>query len=56
MASVFKTISVAPFSPALGAEIDGVNIARGVGDKQLSEIKQAFSDYGVIFFRDQHIT
>ncbi len=52
----FETITATPLSPVLGAEIGGVNIATGVDDKQLTEIKQAFSDYGVIFFRDQDIT
>lgn len=52
----FQAITVTPISPALGAEIGGVDIAAGVTDKQLKEIKQAFSDYAVIFFRDQDIT
>lgn len=56
MSSDFQTISVTPVSPALGAEISGVDIAAGVDDKQLAEIKRAFSDYAVIFFRDQDIT
>lgn len=56
MMTNFETISVTPVSPALGAEIGGVDIAAGVDDKQLAEIKQAFADFGVIFLRDQHIT
>ena len=56
MSHKFKTITATPISPTLGAEINGVNIAGGVTDKQLAEIKQAFSDYAVIFFRDQDIT
>lgn len=51
-----STITVTPASPAVGAEIGGVNIAQGVSDAQFAEIRQAFIDYGVIFFRDQHIT
>lgn len=56
MTTQFETISVTPASPALGAEISGVDIAAGVDEKQLAEIKQAFADYAVIFFRDQDIT
>lgn len=52
----FKTIRAKPLSPALGAEIDGVNIAAGIGDEQFAELLQAFVDYGVIFLRDQDIT
>lgn len=56
MNTAWKTITVAPVSPALGAEIGGVDIARGVSEQQITELKQAYSDYGVIFFRDQVIT
>jgi len=52
----FECISVQPVSPSLGAEVGNVDIASGVDDLQLAEIKQAFTDYGVIFFRDQNIT
>ena len=50
MVNAFKTIMVTPASPAIGAEITGVDIAAGVDDRQLGEIRQAFSDYAVIFF------
>ena len=50
------TITVTPASPAVGAEIGNVDIAAGVSDEQFAEIRQAFVDYGVIFFRDQHLT
>lgn len=56
MALKFKTIEVAPISPALGAEISGVDIAAGISDAQFAEIRQAFIDYSVIFFRNQDIT
>lgn len=56
MTNKFETITVTPLSPALGAEVGGVDINAGIDDKQLAEIKQAFSDYSVIFFRDQDIT
>ena len=56
MIDKFETITVTPVSPALGVEIGGVDIAAGVDDKQLDEIKQAFSDHAVIFFRDQDLS
>ena len=51
-----STITITPASPAVGAEIGNVDIAAGVSDEQFAEIRQAFVDYGVIFFRDQHLT
>jgi len=56
MKSEFKTIKAAAVSREVGAEVSGVDIASGVSDEQLSELKQAFSDYGVIFLRDQEIS
>lgn len=56
MGSEFQSISVTPLSSALGAEIGGIDIAAGIDETQLKEIKQAFVDYSVVFFRDQEIT
>ena len=56
MNSDWKTISVTPLSAALGGEITGVDIAAGVSDEQFSEIRRAFSEYSVIFLRNQEIT
>ncbi|MDH3386648.1 MAG: TauD/TfdA family dioxygenase [Gammaproteobacteria bacterium] len=56
MNASYSTIQVSPLSPALGAEIDGIDIAAGVGDDQFAELRQAFVDYSVIFLRDQDIT
>ena len=56
MSSKYKSITVTPLSPALGGEISGVDIAAGISDEQLAEMRQAFIDYGVIFLRDQDIT
>ena len=52
----YKTLQATPLSPALGAEITGVDIAGGIGDAQFDELRQAFADYAVIFLRDQDIT
>ena len=51
----FNTIEVTPASHAIGAEISGVDIAAGVSPEQFAEIRKAFADHGVIFFRDQDI-
>lgn len=49
-------ITVTPLSPAVGAEIGNVDIAAGVSDEDFAQIRQAYSDHGVIFFRDQDLT
>ena len=56
MATETRTIRINPISPALGAEIDGVDIAAGVPPQQFAELRQAFVDHGVIFLREQDIT
>ena len=56
MGTEYKTIKVIPISREVGAEIQGADIATGINDEQFSEIRRAFSDYGVIFFRDQDIS
>jgi taurine dioxygenase len=52
----YKTIQALPLTPALGAEIHGIDIAAGIDDEQFAELRQAFVDFGVIFLRDQDIT
>ena len=49
-------ITVTPTSPSCGALIEGVDLAADVSDEDFAAIRQAFSDHGVIFFRDQDIT
>jgi len=49
------SIEVAPISGALGAEIQGVDIAQDLPDSAIADIRQALLDHGVIFFRDQHL-
>ena len=52
----YRTIDVHPIAGALGAEIEGVDIARPLEDEVVSEIRQAFLDHLVIFFRNQELT
>jgi len=48
-------IEVEPIAGALGAEIAGVDLA-SVGDEQFAEIRRAFLENQVVFFRDQEIS
>lgn len=52
----YRSIDVQPVSGALGAEIHGVDIAQGLSDEEFAEVRQAYYEFGVIFFRDQDLT
>jgi taurine dioxygenase len=47
---------VTPLSPALGAEVDGIDLRQDVTPEQLAEIRQAIADNLVLIFRNQEIT
>ncbi|MDH3241700.1 MAG: TauD/TfdA family dioxygenase [Alphaproteobacteria bacterium] len=51
-----QTITVHPLSAHTGAEITGVDLARPLSDQTYLEIREAFNQWGAIFFRDQDIT
>ena len=53
MSAGFRTIDVAPIAGALGAEIRGVDLATGVSDATLAEIRRAWLEHLVVFFHDQ---
>jgi taurine dioxygenase len=50
------TIDIVPTGAVLGAEIRGVNLASPLDEATFTAIERAYNQYGVIFFRDQHIT
>jgi taurine dioxygenase len=50
------SIDIIPLSPALGAEISGVNLSRDLTGEQRTAIEQALLDHQVLFFRNQAIT
>jgi taurine dioxygenase len=49
-------IEARPTSGAVGAEILGIDLSRGLDDSDIEELRAAFNEYGVIFFRNQTIT
>ena len=51
----FRTITVTPIAGALGAEISGVDLADDLPDDVLAEIRAAWLQHLVVFFRDQPI-
>src|SRR5262245_34667551 len=52
----YQTIAVRKLTPAIGAEISGVDLARPLGNQAFQEIHDALMDNLVIFFRDQELT
>jgi taurine dioxygenase len=51
----YRTIEVAPLAGALGAEITGIDLGRVLPDETVHEIRQAWLDHLVVFFRDQDL-
>ena len=51
----YRTIEVSPYSPHVGAEIGGIDLTRPLPAEQLAELRRAFTDRLVLFFRDQQI-
>src|SRR5216683_5664967 len=55
-AMTYDHIRVEPLSTVLGAEIGGIDLAMPPAEPVLAEIRHAFGEYGVVFFRDQQLT
>jgi len=51
----FTRFQARPMTPAIGAEIEGVDLAN-MTDDLIADLRQALLTYQVIFFRDQNIT
>ncbi len=49
-------MEVQPLSPNVGAEISGVDLSKPLSDNEFGAIRQAFVDWGVVFFRDQTLS
>ena len=52
----YHHVRVTPLSTAVGAEISGVDLTAALPELALAEIRHAFGEHGVIFFRDQQLT
>jgi taurine dioxygenase len=51
----YQRLVVKPISGALGAEVEGVDLGQ-LDELAFTEIKRAFADHLVLFFRDQRLT
>ncbi len=52
----FEHITVTPKGVTLGAEISGVRLGGDLPDEVIAEIRRAWLDYKVVYFRNQPIT
>lgn len=52
----YRSISVAPCSPHVGAEIGNIDLTRPLTDLEIAELRRAFTEHLVVFFRDQKIS
>jgi taurine dioxygenase len=51
--STYRVITVSPIAGALGAEIAGVDLATELSAETVAEIRRAWLEHLVVFFRDQ---
>jgi len=52
----YRAITVTRCSPHIGAEVGNIDLTRPLNDLEQSELKRAFTENLVLFFRDQKIT
>jgi taurine dioxygenase len=52
-AEPYRRIDVRRFAPALGAEVRGVELAEGLDDETYREVRRAFLEHQVLFFKEQ---
>lgn len=51
-----RSLEIRPMTPAIGAEIHGIDLGAPDTADRIPQIRAALLEFGVIFFRDQHIT
>ena len=49
------SLTIHPVSPALGAEVAGVDLSRRLGAEEFDTVHRALLDHGVVFLRDQEV-
>ena len=49
-------LRIKSLSPAIGAEISGVDLSEKLDCLTIESIRRALLDYGVIFFRNQNLS
>ena len=54
--AAYRAITVTPYSPHIGAEIGKIDLTRPLSEVELAELRRAFVEHLVLFFRDQKIS
>jgi taurine dioxygenase len=49
----YDTIMVSPVTPRIGADVEGVELAKPLSNRQVEELHQALAEHQVLFFRNQ---
>ena len=53
---MIATFDIVPVSGVIGAEIHGLDLAQPLDDATVREVRRAFNEHQVIFFRDQQLS
>ena len=51
-----NVVTVTPITPRIGAEIGGVDLREELSEGVVEQIREAWLEHQVIFFRDQDLT
>src|SRR5262249_31009549 len=54
--TLMPMLEITPLTPAIGAEVSGVDLAEPLDDATIADLRQALLDHLVIFLRGQDIT
>ncbi|MCY3763608.1 MAG: TauD/TfdA family dioxygenase, partial [Gemmatimonadetes bacterium] len=49
-------LQVEPLTPAVGAEVSGIDLTRPLDDATLGDLKETWIRHLVLFFREQELT
>ena len=52
----YQILELKPYNPSIGATVGNIDLTRPLTDAELAELKRAFTEYQVLFFRDQQIS
>ncbi len=53
--TTYPSFDITTLTPHLGAQVDGLDLSQPLDDTQQADLHQAFADWGVLVFRDQHL-
>ena len=52
----YRILELTPYNPSIGATVGNIDLTRKLTDAELAELKRSFTEYQVLFFRDQKIS